>query len=901
MKSLSLNLKILLIFFIPAIALVYFSFSFVQAKYKTLNESAMYKLSANITDSLSKLVHNLQIERGLSAGYIATSNHSKYKEKLQEQYISTDKAYTEFLKFVDIQSKEKNSIIQSIGHINQPLIKNIIKEMSHIEDIRTSVLKSNINFKDEIQYYSYINYNLIKAIKSFITILKKQSNDNSALSKLQDLKENAGLERAYIYNQLLSSNLQDNRLENIKTFQSLQDSAQEQFFIDASIKSTLIYTNIMKKAQEDNVIRLREKFFKNLLSNEDATKWFQVSTDRIEMLEKISSSILNRYIKISNDVYSNALNSLYFTALLWILSLVSLSILTYILRNLIKTEEHLMDELRISAYTFDSHEAMTITDVNGTILKVNDAFTKITGYSRSEVIGKNPRVLKSMKHGDDFYREMWRQINTAGKWSDEIYNKRKNDEIYMERLSITAIKNDKDITTHYIAQFLDISDVIKAQEEAQHQADHDFLTGLLNRKSLMQRLNEEFIKAKRHNFLHAFLFIDLDEFKAINDNYGHEVGDKLLIEFSLKLQQLVREEDIVARISGDEFAIIVLNINKIESEAIKGVKNLCNQIINTLKDPFILNENNLSISASIGIKLFPQKEKNIHDVMIHADTAMYQAKHQGKRQCVFFDKAIELKLKHYQLLEEEVKQAYKNNEFKIFFQPKIDTKSGKIVGAEALIRWQHPQKGLLYPDLFLETALDIGMTHNITLLALHNTCKFLESTQGMLSGTISINITSDELVNPLFQSELILIIKKYNIEASKIELEITENELIKDFDATIEIIKKLKEFGIKFAIDDFGTGYSSITYLQKLPVNSLKIDRSFLDNISQTADQELVSMIVNIAKTFNMCSIIEGVESKRQLEFIQKIDADQYQGFYFSKAVNEKGFKELLSRQAHLD
>ena len=410
----------------------------------------------------------------------------------------------------------------------------------------------------------------------------------------------------------------------------------------------------------------------------------------------------------------------------------------------------------------------------------------------------------------------------------------------------------------------------------------------------MQRLNEEFVKARRHDFLHAFLFIDLDEFKIINDNYGHDIGDKLLIDVSKRLKSILREEDIVARISGDEFAIVILNIDKSEAEAAKDIKEICTKVINTLNTPFIIKEYNLNISASIGIKLFPDNEKNIDDVIIHADTAMYQAKDQGKNQFVFFDKEIELELKHFQLLEEELNHAYKNDEFEFFYQPKVDVNAEKIVGAEALVRWQHPQKGLLFPCSFLKVASEIGMIPKITNLALHSACKFIKENKDIFSGAISINIDSNELLYSNFEQNIISVIKSYDIDPKQIELEITESELIKDFQTAIVMIKKLQEFGIKFAIDDFGTGYSSITYLQKLPVNSLKIDRSFLQNISDTSNKEIVKMIINMAKTFNMCSVVEGIEDQNQLDFIRKIGANQYQGFLFSKAIDEKSFIELI-------
>ncbi len=892
MKSLSLKLKIIVIFFIPLTALVYFSFSFVQIKYQNLNESSMNKLSAITTDKFSKLIHNLQIERGLSSGYIASPDISLNKVKLLNHYKLTDIAYKEFLNFINLKSNEKKLLQQTIGDKNKPIIKQIIIQLNDLDNIRKRVLNSSINFDEEIQYYNRLNSKLLESMRFFIIILNKQSNENNALYKLQLLKENAGIERAYIYNQLVLNSFKYTK--KIKTLQKEQQYNQEQFKLNASVDSKLIYTSVLNKKNKEQLDILRENFLNNSLDNTSAANWFKITTARIDMLESISSKILDQYIKTAKNIHSQAISYLYFTAILWILSLLSLTILAFILKNLLENEKQHIEELRISAYTFDSHEAITITDANGVIIKVNNGFTRITGYEPYEVIGKNPNVLKSMKHDDEFYKEMWHKLNTKGRWSNEIYNKRKNGEIYLERLYITAIKDKNNVTTHYIAQFQDISDVKKAQLEAQYQADHDFLTGLINRRFLIQRLNEEFAKAKRHNFSHAFLFIDLDKFKAINDSYGHKIGDKLLIKISHRLRSILREEDIISRMSGDEFAIIILNIDKTDKEAAKDVKKVCKKILNELNNPFIVNEYKLNISASIGVRLFPDAEKKTQDIIIHADAAMYQAKKQGKNQFVFFDKAIELELKQFQLLEDELNLAYNNNEFKFFYQPKVDTATGKVVGAEALLRWQHPEKGLLYPDSFLKVASKIGMIPKITILALHDACKFIKSNNHIFNGVISINIDSNELLDPTFEQDVISTVKSHNIDPTKIELEITENDLIKDFQTAISMIKRLKKFGFKFSIDDFGTGYSSITYLQNLPVDSLKIDRSFLHNLSDKSNQELVKIIINMAKTFNMCSIVEGIEDETQLQFIKDNGADQYQGYYFSKAVDKESFIALL-------
>ncbi len=894
MKQISLKFKILFLFAILVVSLIHFSSAHVFSKYTELKESAKYKLSAEVTLSLTELMHNLQIERGLSGGVVVAKERSLYSDTLKEQFKKTDAAYKKFLHYVQSDFNAKKDLQTEIRSKNEPIIKEVIQRLNHLETIRSKVLRSEISFLEETLYYSEVNSKLLQSIQIHMSLLGLQNHHSSALSKLEELKELAGLERAYIYKHLLANTFKSVQIEKVYEFQLQQNLVKEQFLSDAPIKSIIKYTDNIDQDAFKRIEFLRDSFARHELNSTHAIEWFYLTTKRIDGLEKAATEIISLYINKANSVHIAAMNSLYVIATLWVLSFLALSILLYILKSLLKSEEQNKEELRIAAYTFDSHEAMTITDINGDILRVNNAFTEITGYDRSDVIGKNPRVLKSMKHDDAFYKEMWRQLHTYGKWSDEIYNRRKNGEVYLERLSITAIKDEKGIATHYIAQFLDITDFKKAQEEAEHQADHDFLTGLMNRKSLTQRLNEEFVKARRHDFTHAYLFIDLDGFKSVNDSYGHDTGDKLLVEVASRIKSVLRQEDLVARMSGDEFAVMALNLDQEEGNAARDLKNIATKLLGELSRVFILNEHKLNISASIGIKIFPDHERNIQEVIVHADAAMYQAKHRGRNRFVFFDKEIELNLKQFSLLEEELNHAYENDEFRFYYQPKVDTVSNKIKGAEMLIRWQHPTKGLLLPAAFLEVAAEIGMRQKITRMVLSSACEFLQSNKDIFSGTLAINICSKQLVDPDFEQEIVSAIKHYNVDPARIELEITENELIKDFDLAISKIQTLQGFGFKFSIDDFGTGYSSITYLQKLPINTLKIDKSFMSNLSQDADRELVKMIINMAKTFKMSVIVEGIEELSQLNFIKECGAEEYQGFYFSEAVDKESFIKLI-------
>ena len=889
----SFQAKIILIISIPMLVLIYFSYSFAVTKNKQLERSEVEVLAANATNILTNLIHNLQSERGLSAGYLV-SHDKEIKAKLLAQYTKSDVAYKVYLEYLQNNKTEQKQLRHYLSIDPSKKLLHISTHFDSLKEIRKKILQGHINLEDELKYYTLINSELLHTIDLFVALLNNKFINNS-FSQLQTIKEIAGLQRAYIFNHILKKTSTDQAFIYLQELEIKRNIAEENFILSAPSQAKSIYDSILKEKTSNLVESLKKRFFTRELTQDNAHLWFEVSSLYIDQLNLISQKIISNSIINANESKTAAKNALYLSSASWIFSIIAYLFLLYTINILLAKEKKLSEKLRISSYIFDSHEAMVLTSPRGTIVQVNKAFTSITGYTKEDAIGENIKILKSSKHSTHFYEEMWKQLMSEGKWSNEIYNKRKNGEVYLERLSITAIKDSSGVLINYIAQFLDISDLKNAQESAQHQADHDFLTGLINRKALMKRLQEEYAKATRHKFTHAFFFIDLDNFKNVNDTYGHLVGDQLLIEVSARVQALLREEDLFSRISGDEFVIMMLNIDSNRPTAALQVKEKCNTIINELSKEFIINGNQIHIGASIGIKIFPNKESQVEDVIAHADTAMYQAKNNGKNTYAFFDSRIEANIKELAILEKDLKLAIENKEFVFYLQPKTTVESGSICAAEALIRWQHPKKGLLFPGDFLEVASSIGLIPDITWLALSSVCQFLQKNKEW-QGIVSINIQAHELRNPHFERTILDIIEKYGVDIKQIELEILEDDLIQDIEQAVSKISRLRDLGLQFAIDDFGTGYSSITYLQRLPVNNLKIDRSFTQNLHKESNRALMKMMISMAKTFNMKTVVEGVENEEQLEYIRSCGADIYQGFYCSPAVEEEKFIELLNK-----
>jgi len=464
--------------------------------------------------------------------------------------------------------------------------------------------------------------------------------------------------------------------------------------------------------------------------------------------------------------------------------------------------------------------------------------------------------------------------------------------MYIIKENIRMIKSED---TTYISKIMNIAN---SPDSISYQAKYDYLTNTLNRRSLVIVLNELFIQSKIDNSLHACLFFDVDRFKNINDRFGHDTGDKLLVAMVDRIKPLLHEDDILARMSGDEFAIILMHVDKNSSDGMKRVNEICAKMGSEISRPFTLNQYEIMTSVSIGVRLFPDDAKNASDVMVHSDVAMYRAKKKKRGSVFFYDKQIAQEHAASGVLKKELDSAYKNDEYVFFFQPKVDVQTNKIKGVEILVRWQHPARGTLCPSDFFKEAYEIGMVSKITDLSIHQACNFLASTKAYYHGTVSINVSSREIADTFFISRFVSIIQEYGIDASRIELEITEDELIQNFDLAIILIKKLQELGIAVSMDDFGTGYSSITYLHKLPVDTLKIDKSFIENlhIHQDSDKDwiLVQTIANMAKAFNIKIIAEGVETQEQLEMVKELGIDEYQGFLFSKAVDKDTLLELV-------
>ena len=542
-------------------------------------------------------------------------------------------------------------------------------------------------------------------------------------------------------------------------------------------------------------------------------------------------------------------------------------------------------KLKLSSRVFsNTHEGIMITDAHKIIVDVNPAFEKITGYSLEDVVGKTPRILSSSKQSPNFYIQMWSEIDEHGFWQGEVWNRTKQGELYAELLNISSLMNEADEVTHYIGVFSDITSSKQQQDKLNLIAHYDELTKLPNRALFIDRFHQSMVHSKSTGHQLAVCFLDLDNFKPVNDNYGHEVGDRLLVEVADRIVESIRPGDTVSRQGGDEFAIL---LNDIESDSQH--ENIISRIHKAIARPFLINDVQHSITASTGVTLYPQDNGDIDTLLRHADRAMYQAKLLGKNRSQLHSLDIDLRIISKNLQLDEIEQALGRQEFQLYYQPKVNMVTGTVFGVEALIRWIHPEKGLIPPLDFLpfidDTPLEIKVGEWVIKEALQQLDEWRKQD---IQLEVSINISSNHLLSPSFVQVLEDSLAKYSsVNAKYLQLEILESSSLGDLDKITLVIETCKKlFGVTFSLDDFGTGYSSLTHLRSLPVDTIKIDQSFVkDMLDDPSDYSIIDGVISLTKAFDRSVIAEGVETINHGLMLLLMGCEQAQGYAIAKPM----------------
>ncbi|TXG94398.1 MAG: EAL domain-containing protein [Rhodocyclaceae bacterium] len=551
------------------------------------------------------------------------------------------------------------------------------------------------------------------------------------------------------------------------------------------------------------------------------------------------------------------------------------------------------DTLRLWATVFEnSGEAVMITDAGNRIVSVNQAFTDITGFAPGEVIGEQPSILGSGRHEPDFFADMWHKLKTGGHWQGEIWDRRKSGEIYPKWLGISAVRDNRDQLTHYVAIFSDISERKAAQERIEYLAHHDALTGLPNRSLLADRVEQALAHAERNQSKLALLFLDLDRFKTINDSLGHPIGDALLREVTRRLLATVRDSDTVCRLGGDEFVVLAGDLADDDTAG-----TVAQKLLEVTLQPFEIEGHRLTVSVSIGIALHPADGDGFDILLKKADTAMYHAKDAGRNTYRFFTEQMNINVVERLFIQNRLQQAVANQEFVLHYQPQIALGTGRIIGVEALVRWQNPELGLIGPDRFISQAEESGSIVAIGDWVLREACRQARkwADDGIDQLSIAVNISTLQLHQNDFADQVLRILGETGHDPRRLELEFTESILIHDVDRVIRQIRQLKAAGIGIAIDDFGTGYSSLSYLKQLDVDRLKIDRSFIRDIgSDPDDAAIVRAITQMARSLRLKTMAEGAETSEQTRFLLAEGCEDVQGFLYSRPIDAAAFLRLF-------
>ncbi len=541
-------------------------------------------------------------------------------------------------------------------------------------------------------------------------------------------------------------------------------------------------------------------------------------------------------------------------------------------------------DLLLYASIFEhSGEAILISDSDNHILSVNPAFTRMTGYSLEDVQGKNPRMLASGTTPPQTYQKMWATLKLDGYWQGEIWDRRKDGSIYPKWVAMSAVRGQDGDVTHYVASFTDITERKAAEAKISRLAHHDALTGLFNRFSLQDRLEQALSTVRRERRALALMFIDMDRFKTINDTQGHAVGDELLIEVAKRLRHSVRESDIVARLGGDEFVVVLAEVADASV-----VARVADKILRVLGEDYSIGGNALRTTPSIGVAFYPDDGETCDALMKNADTAMYHAKSQGRNNIQFFTAEMNRVAMERLSLERDLRVAVESGQFELHYQPQLDGRDGQVVGVEALVRWRHPRDGLVPPDKFISIAEETGLIVQLGEWVLENACRQLRAwhDQGVTNLKMAVNLSAYQLRLPGLSLDVARMLDKHGLRGGDLELEVTESVAMENPEASIVSLRALRDLGVHLAIDDFGTGYSSLSYLKLLPIHTLKLDRSFVRDIeSDRNDAAICTATIALAHTMGLTVVAEGVETAAQQAFLVQQGCDFLQGYLFSKPV----------------
>ena len=788
-------------------------------------------------------------------------------ENISENYNKYDKAVT---KLLILENDFDIFLSQKLTFINYDIISNDIKKF-----------EKNLLFLESKNFTTRYGKNVKKSLQE---LRKKFENKINLIERYKSYNATTISSLSYIFN-FAQSIKKDVAVSN-SIYKAIFDLTR--LFIGINLDKQIIDNdikelNFLNSKNQSNGFNYLYANIKNTMKNiwilnkiSKQAKAIHLKKD-IQIIKKI---IDKRYEK---DIYNLKISGI----TLFIIAIFLLCIFIY---KFIIFLQNAKDLTSFKYAVENSDNTVVMTDANRHITYVNEAFTKNTGYTKDEVLGENPRILKSGLLSQKFYDEMNNLLDNGKKWSGDFINKDKNDKIFYEKASITPMFKNGNLIG-YLAIKLNITDYVEQKRRVIYLANHDQLTGLKNRRAMEYEINRYIQEAKIHNKKLALLFLDLDNFKVINDSLGHDKGDLLLKAIAKRLKNNLDNSDHIYRFGGDEFAIsITKNVNK------ENIFVLIKRIMKLIRKPVIIKNNEIKTSASIGIAFFPEDGDTLQKLLKNADIAMYNSKMSGKNRYRFYYENFSKKIQERINIERELENAIKNEEFYVVYQPKYSLKNREIFGLELLIRWHSKKLGIISPDIFIPIAESLGLIYDIGQFVFEKACKDFNYLKSYLKKLkhISINVSTAQFNYQDLKKDFKNIIDKQNINPTNLSIEITETSLMKNIEENAKILNSLKKLGLTICMDDFGTGYSSLNYLLKLPLDNIKIDKTFVDVVlSGKKEAEMIKAIVSLGKSFNYNTVAEGIETKEQEDMLKILGVNYGQGYFFCKPLT----KEVLVKK----
>lgn len=877
------------------LALSFFAIHSLVERFDQLRNASLDRKWMGANGAISRLIHELQRERGFSSGFIA-SRGERFGESLVTQQIRTDGSLNEL-----------KSIIREHA-MDRALQRSLNAGWGQLQELRPRIKKLDLSRDYTVDSYTWVIDTLFdlqlssfgSAIES--SIFRKQM----AFIAFSQAKEMLGQERALLSAILSDHNFSAGRMLTLNNIRATEQARLANFVRLADVETATRYREILAQPHIKDAERIRQKikavaFWEESHGSMSTTEalsislptpemWFEVSTAKIDAMKDLEDRLNASLGTDAEQVEKRAWQELSISGLLVLLAFVLAGILIRQIQRGRRVAEH---QLNLAEAVFaNSVESILVTDADQRIVEVNPAFLRISGYSRSEIIGQHPRILKSGRHDAAFFARMWQALDANGTWEGEVWNRRKNGEIYPALLSIAVVRSQDGKVVNYTGMIFDLSQQKTVEALLDQLRTFDGLTALPNRESWLSALEQQLANAKRNSSRFSILQLDLDRFKAINDSMGYSVGDQVLIEAAERVKVSLRKYDIVARLGGNRFSILLNEI--VDPQTIGGI---CEKLLTAFARPFEMGGINAHVSASIGVAIFPNDGLDSKTLMMAAESALYGAKADGRNLYKYYSHEMNEMGTHLFKLERMLRVALDRNEFSVVYQPQVNAKNGELVGVEALLRWNNPELGNVSPVQFIPVAEETGLIVSIGEWVMRAACHQARTWQTELGFEIpvAVNLSARQFRRNDLLASVQTILDETGLPNRLLELEITEGSLIVDPIGAIDIMRGLNCLGIKTALDDFGTGYSSLAYLKAFPLNRLKIDRAFVRDLPDNeSDCAISNTIIALGLNLNMEVLAEGVETEAQRDFLAAAGCQVFQGYLFGKPMSGEDLTQRL-------